>query len=51
MTRLEEYRFLVERSRRFMESASIQINRGFYDLAVPPAISEGLPTKAWCRLS
>ncbi len=33
MTRLEEYRFLVERSRRFMESASIQIDRGFYDLA------------------
>ncbi len=33
MTRLEEYSFLVERSRRFMESASIQIDRGFYDLA------------------
>lgn len=33
MTRLEEYRHLVERSRRFYETALMQISRGFYDLA------------------
>ena len=30
----EEYEFLVERSRRFYETALILIERGFYDLAV-----------------
>ncbi|AEA11509.1 HEPN domain protein [Thermoproteus uzoniensis 768-20] len=33
MTRLEEYEALVERSRRFYESATAQLERGFYDLA------------------
>jgi len=33
LTRLEEYRHLVERSRRFYETALMQISRGFYDLA------------------
>ncbi len=33
MTRFEEYRYLVERSRRFFETALMQIDRGFYDLA------------------
>ncbi|MEM1611060.1 MAG: HEPN domain-containing protein [Sulfolobales archaeon] len=31
---LEEYRYLMERSRRFYETAIMQIDRGFYDLAV-----------------
>ena len=30
---MEEYEYLLERSRRFMETARIQIERGFYDLA------------------
>ncbi len=30
----EEYEFLIERSRRFYETALMQIERGFYDLAV-----------------
>lgn len=34
MSRLEEYRYLLERSRRFYETAIMQIDRGFYDLAV-----------------
>ena len=34
MTRLNEYNYLVERSRRFLLTAEIQIERGFYDLAV-----------------
>ncbi len=34
MTRAEEYESLLERSRRFCETASMQIERGFYDLAV-----------------
>ncbi len=29
----EDYRYLVERSRRFYETALVQIDRGFYDLA------------------
>ena len=33
MTRAEEYESLLERSRRFRETASMQIERGFYDLA------------------
>ncbi len=33
MTRHEEYECLLERSRRFYETALMQINRGFYDLA------------------
>jgi len=33
MTRLEEYKYLLERSRRFYETALMQIDRGFYDLA------------------
>ena len=33
MTRAEEYEALLERSRRFYETASMQIERGFYDLA------------------
>ncbi len=33
MTRREEYELLLERSRRFYETALIQIDRGFYDLA------------------
>ncbi|NHW44872.1 MAG: HEPN domain-containing protein [Candidatus Verstraetearchaeota archaeon] len=34
MTRMDEYETLLERSRRFCETASMQIERGFYDLAV-----------------
>ena len=34
MTRREEYEYLLERSRRFYETAAMQIERGFYDLAV-----------------
>lgn len=34
MTRVEEYESLLERSRRFCETASMQVERGFYDLAV-----------------
>lgn len=34
MTRLEEVEYLFERSRRFYETAKMQIERGFYDLAV-----------------
>jgi len=30
---MEEYEYLLERSRRFLETARIQIERGFYDLA------------------
>ena len=33
MTRVEEYESLLERSRRFCETASMQIEREFYDLA------------------
>ncbi|MEM4749929.1 MAG: HEPN domain-containing protein [Sulfolobales archaeon] len=33
MTRREEAEYLLERSRRFFETAIIQIDRGFYDLA------------------
>lgn len=33
MARFEEHRYLVERSRRFFETALMQIERGFYDLA------------------
>ena len=33
MTRREEYEVLVDRSRRFYETALMQIERGFYDLA------------------
>jgi HEPN domain-containing protein len=35
---MEEYKYLLERSRRFLETAELQLNRGFYrgfyDLAV-----------------
>lgn len=33
MTEREELKYLFERSRRFFESALMQIERGFYDLA------------------
>ena len=33
MTHREEYEYLVERSRRFYETAALQVERGFYDLA------------------
>ncbi len=33
MSKYEELRILLERSRRFYESAIIQIEKGFYDLA------------------
>ena len=33
MTRREEYELLLERSRRFYETALMQISKGFYDLA------------------
>ncbi|QOJ79211.1 HEPN domain-containing protein [Infirmifilum lucidum] len=33
MGRREEYEYLVERSKRFYETALMQIERGFYDLA------------------
>jgi len=33
LARFEEHRYLVERSRRFFETALMQIERGFYDLA------------------
>lgn len=33
MTKREEYEYLLERSRRFYETALLQIDRGFYDLA------------------
>ena len=33
VTKREEYECLMERSRRFYESAIMQIKRGFYDLA------------------
>jgi HEPN domain-containing protein len=31
---MEEYKYLLERSRRFLETAELQLGRGFYDLAV-----------------
>ena len=31
MTKLEEYRYLLERSRRFYETALVQLEKGFYD--------------------
>jgi len=34
LTRVREYESLLERSRRFCETASMQVERGFYDLAV-----------------
>lgn len=34
MTRLEEYEYLLERSRRFLATAELQIDKGFYDLAL-----------------
>ena len=33
MTKLEEYKLLLERSRRFYETALMQISRRFYDLS------------------
>ncbi len=33
MNKREEYEYLLERSRRFYETALLQIDRGFYDLA------------------
>lgn len=34
MTHIEEYKYLLERSRRFLETAELQLDKGFYDLAV-----------------
>jgi len=34
LTHMEEYKYLLERSRRFLETAELQLDRGFYDLAV-----------------
>jgi len=34
VTRLEEYEYLLERSRRFLATAELQIDKGFYDLAL-----------------
>jgi HEPN domain-containing protein len=34
LTHIEEYKYLLERSRRFLETAELQLDRGFYDLAV-----------------
>jgi len=34
MSKLDEYRLLIERSRRFLETARMQMDKGFYDLAV-----------------
>lgn len=34
MTRLEEMEYLLERSRRFYETAKMQVEKGFYDLAM-----------------
>jgi HEPN domain-containing protein len=34
LTHIKEYKYLLERSRRFLETAELQLNRGFYDLAV-----------------
>ncbi|MDK6028908.1 HEPN domain-containing protein [Ignisphaera sp. 4213-co] len=33
MSHFEEYEYLIKRSRRFYETALIQIDKGFYDLA------------------
>lgn len=33
MTKIEESEYLLERSKRFFESAVMQVERGFYDLA------------------
>ena len=34
MSKLDEYRLLIERSRRFLETTRMQMDKGFYDLAV-----------------
>jgi len=34
VTRFEEYNYLLERSRKFLETAEMQFERGFHDLAV-----------------
>jgi len=34
MSKLDEHRLLIERSRRFLETARIQVDKEFYDLAV-----------------
>jgi len=34
VTRFEEYNYLLERSRKFFETAEMQFERGFHDLAV-----------------
>ena len=34
LTHTEEYKYLLERSRRFLETAELQLDKGFYDLAV-----------------
>ena len=34
LTHIEEYKYLLERSRRFLETVELQLDRGFYDLAV-----------------
>ncbi|MEL9941118.1 MAG: HEPN domain-containing protein [Ignisphaera sp.] len=56
-TRYDEYRYLLERSRRFYETAVMQIDRGFYDLAVfsfeqfLQLFLKACLLKTWCRLS
>jgi len=34
MTWFDEYNYLMERCRRFLATAEIQMERGFYDLSV-----------------
>jgi len=52
----EEYEYLLERSRRFYETALLQIDRGFYDLAAfslehsLQLYLEGISPEAWGRL-
>jgi|GEM_PF-5058379 hypothetical protein len=33
LTHIDEYKYLLERSRRFLETAELQLDKGFYDLA------------------
>ena len=44
MTRLDEYNYLVERSRRFILTAEMQIEKGLYDLAAVSYTHLTLPT-------
>jgi len=34
LTHIEEYKYLLERSRRFLETAELQLDKGYYDLTV-----------------